>query len=444
MPGRIFCLLSAFFCLFVSGCGYTLQTKANLPFEEIAVGRIENKTLEPKLQDKFNRALANTFAQYGFRVNQSARHVLEGEILEFRLRPMVEQQLVATQYEVIILASFRLRDKATGKTIPVSAGTPYITSFGSTGKLESVLAQKETSTIAALTNLSLSIVSTIAYSVPSQYAYLNFTVVALKDAEALVMKLKYSRDPLSGHIRERLTPATRRLIDDYDEVGRVPDATKNTLVSELNLMLQGLSLYNAKLFAHVELSDSVRAMALQPTPGGAERVRLNRLLLEEAYPGELASFTYTHFLLTPRQFKDAGSLALKLQDPRDSLSVYLRDNLSQSTRRLIDLYDKGAKPSAALELALAFDLNLLLQDPFLYEPRRFFTLALSEQARELMARKPKAADMVLLNRILLEEYYPEEIAKHKRKPIWEMTPAEIQREKEMEEKGLKDDEKGGL
>ena len=161
-----FLLFASYFLLFLGGCGYTIQTKANLPFDTIAVGKIENKTLEPKLQDMFSRSLAETFSEYGFRVSQSARHRLEGEITKFELKPLAEQLLVATQYEVVIKANFRIIDTVSGKTTSLVADSPFITYFSSTGRLENVLAQKEISTGSAMKNISQEVVRQIIYRIP--------------------------------------------------------------------------------------------------------------------------------------------------------------------------------------------------------------------------------------------------------------------------------------
>jgi outer membrane lipopolysaccharide assembly protein LptE/RlpB len=149
--------------LLLTGCGYTIQTKANLPFDTIAVGTIENRTREPKLQDMFGKALAETFAEYAFSVSPSARYRLEGTITKFELRPLVEQDLVATQYEVVIEANFRLIDTVSGAVTPLVAESPFITYFSSIGRLENVLAQKEVSTASAMKNLAQEVARRIIY-----------------------------------------------------------------------------------------------------------------------------------------------------------------------------------------------------------------------------------------------------------------------------------------
>lgn len=274
--------------LFLGGCGYTLQTRADLPFEAVSLGKIDNRTTEPKLQDRFNRLLAETLSEYGFLVTRSARYALEGEVTQFLLRPTVELSSVATQYEVIIRASFRLVDRETGRVTPVLADSPYITYFNSVGKLESVLAQKELSSRDALKNLSQAIVTTIIYSVPENFSSLLLTAQDIRNPGGLVLKLKAQQDPLSRYIMTRLSEGMRQEIENYSGSG-LSEAFKGSLAGELNALLQGASLYEEDRFAHVPLTRETRELAARD-PKSSDRVLLNRLLLQEAYPAEIAPY----------------------------------------------------------------------------------------------------------------------------------------------------------
>jgi hypothetical protein len=278
---------SLFLISHLSSCGYTLQTKAQLPFEEIAVGTIANKTFEPKVEDRFNRVLAETFAEYGYRVTPTAHHILDGEITGFELIPRSEQNLTATQYEVIIKASFRLTDRENGKTTPFIAGSPFITYFSSEGRLETVIARKELATVSALKNLSQELVRQISYKTPQYYAYMLFIEDDIKDLDSLALLLQSPEDPLSRYLYGRFAPATRRLLADYNKSKRAADELKKTLVNELNLVIQGIPLYDEERFGQVALSDETRHLISQK-PSGVNLLRLNRILLDEAYPRQLA------------------------------------------------------------------------------------------------------------------------------------------------------------
>ncbi len=59
------------------------------------------------------------------------------------------------------------------------------------------------------------------------------------------------------------------------------------LANELNNIIQNKDIFDEKRFAHIMLSDEAMQLVRQNAQG-VNRVRLNRILLEEAYPDELA------------------------------------------------------------------------------------------------------------------------------------------------------------
>jgi hypothetical protein len=154
-------VLHILFTLF--GCGYAIQTRSNLPFETLSIGKIENKTVEPKLEDMFNRLLSEIFYEYGFNLNPNSQYLLEGEIISFNLEPLVEKNLSAAQYRVIIKANFSIRNKITNEVFPIKVEGPFITFFKSAEGLNIVLAQKELATEKAIKDISQEIARIIVY-----------------------------------------------------------------------------------------------------------------------------------------------------------------------------------------------------------------------------------------------------------------------------------------
>ncbi len=73
-------LCSLLIALSLAGCGYTLHERTALPFNEIQIEGIENRTLEPKLQDMFYRAITEEFLKYGIGVQSRADYKLSGTI----------------------------------------------------------------------------------------------------------------------------------------------------------------------------------------------------------------------------------------------------------------------------------------------------------------------------------------------------------------------------
>jgi hypothetical protein len=145
------------------GCGYTLQSKASLPFDSIQIEGIENKTVEPKLQDKFFRAITEEFLKYGVSVQAHADYKLSGTINRYRLRVLSERSGVAVEYEVIIKGDFRLVGPS-GDTRDINdIGSPFIVSFPASGTLEEVLAFKELASEKAISDMAMEVVAAVIY-----------------------------------------------------------------------------------------------------------------------------------------------------------------------------------------------------------------------------------------------------------------------------------------
>jgi outer membrane lipopolysaccharide assembly protein LptE/RlpB len=148
--------------LMISGCGYTIQSRSDLPFSDASIGRIGNMTSEPKLQDIMARTLSEVLMEYGFRVRADAPYRIEGDITRFDLRILSEKALTATEYEVVIEGSFRVIDIQKGSVTTLSEmKSPFVTSFNSGGRIESVIALKELAIATGLRNLSQELVEKI-------------------------------------------------------------------------------------------------------------------------------------------------------------------------------------------------------------------------------------------------------------------------------------------
>jgi hypothetical protein len=103
----------------------------------------------------------------------------------------------------------------------------------------------------------------------------------VKDGVALARALREERDPVSHRVHELLTAAGRKLVESAE-----PD--EGALVAELNALVGGPSVYDAEAFAGVALPPETRAAA-EAGATGAALARLNRALLDAAYPNQLAA-----------------------------------------------------------------------------------------------------------------------------------------------------------
>jgi hypothetical protein len=112
-------------------------------------------------------------------------------------------------------------------------------------------------------------------------------------------------------------------------------------------------------------------------------------------------------------------LADKFVNKKTPLSEYIYARLQPHTQQLIT---EGIKTNTTTEdflINLTKDLNILLKDASLYDPGRFETVTLSEEIKKLLEGDPKDRELhqvIHLNRLLLENAYPREIAKRETSP----------------------------
>jgi len=147
----------------VSGCGYSLRNRASLPFQAIQIVRIENKTVEPKLQDRLYKALTEEFLKEGIAVSPQAGYKLSCTIYNFELKLLAEKSNVATDYEVIIKGNFVLTDPSGKKKEFKDIGAPFIISFAGSGPLDELLASKEVASDRAIRDMATEIVGVLIY-----------------------------------------------------------------------------------------------------------------------------------------------------------------------------------------------------------------------------------------------------------------------------------------
>jgi hypothetical protein len=114
----------------------------------------------------------------------------------------------------------------------------------------------------------------------------------------------------------------------------------------------------------------------------------------------------------------AGDLAYstnfvgKLRDAPDPLSQFLKKHFSPETRQLLDKYQSTEPPPQSLQNALIEELDHLLRGNSLYDEQPFKAVTLREKTSKLIGEKPQGEDLISLNRLLLEDAYPHEIAKN--------------------------------
>lgn len=115
------------------------------------------------------------------------------------------------------------------------------------------------------------------------------TPLDLKEVAGLVAKLRNPQDGVAAYLREKLLPEVRDDVDRVPDGNQVPLSLVTALVDNVNNVLRGNSLWDASRFKRVNISDELRWLCAQSTIG-IERTRLNRLLLEAAFPAEIVRY----------------------------------------------------------------------------------------------------------------------------------------------------------
>jgi magnesium-transporting ATPase (P-type) len=101
---------------------------------------------------------------------------------------------------------------------------------------------------------------------------------------ALAAKLAAKADPVSAYLDEQMDPASQAALAAYQLSPTNKEELAPILVSNLNFVVSGPPIHEAKRFAGVTLGPETQSRLKKAS---AHDFRLNRLLLEDAYPAEL-------------------------------------------------------------------------------------------------------------------------------------------------------------
>ena len=107
---------------------------------------------------------------------------------------------------------------------------------------------------------------------------------------------------------------------------------------------------------------------------------------------------------------DAARLAAQLTNGPDAVSVFLRGRLQDSVTADLAAYSPSAENAKAVVSALVKDLNQVISGPSVYDAARFHGIALRPETEQLLKRHPSGQQLARLNKLLLEDAYPAELA----------------------------------
>ena len=138
---------------------------------------------------------------------------------------------------------------------------------------------------------ALSIAIGLALPLYADTRQLLFDEDAIKDPGSLVVKLQDTRAPVSEFIASQLSEDMQWILLGYDGASKPTPQQQKVLLADLNRLLKTGPLYDAQRFADIQLSEETQELVSQNPQSGEALVRLNRLLLSDVYPYELAALS---------------------------------------------------------------------------------------------------------------------------------------------------------
>jgi hypothetical protein len=107
------------------------------------------------------------------------------------------------------------------------------------------------------------------------------------DAAALAARLNTGKDAVSAFLRGRLQDSVKADLAAFAPENANAKTVVSALAKDLNMVIAGPSLYDAARFRGIVLRPETRQLLDRNLPA-VELARANRLLLEDAYPAEIA------------------------------------------------------------------------------------------------------------------------------------------------------------
>jgi hopanoid biosynthesis associated RND transporter like protein HpnN len=114
---------------------------------------------------------------------------------------------------------------------------------------------------------------------------------------------KAPADAVTRYLQERLAPDTRQALANYQESHTDGTPLVMVLTNDLNRIVHGPSIYDARRFNGVALRSQTKRLLAEHPASGDQLAVLNRLLLEDAYPDDLARGDLEELLATLHKYQ---------------------------------------------------------------------------------------------------------------------------------------------
>jgi hypothetical protein len=108
---------------------------------------------------------------------------------------------------------------------------------------------------------------------------------------------------------------------------------------------------------------------------------------------------------------DQSAFAGELVNGTDGVSVFLRGNLDALVKADLASFSPSNPNAKALISALAKEINQIISGPSIYDIARFGQVVLRPETKQLLQQNVHGQELARLNKLLLEDAYPAELAK---------------------------------
>ena len=108
---------------------------------------------------------------------------------------------------------------------------------------------------------------------------------------------------------------------------------------------------------------------------------------------------------------DPATFVGRLSRGQDALSAFLRGRLQDSVTADLAGFSASSEKAKAVLSALAKNLNQVILGPSIYDKARFSNIALRPETKQLLQQNPSGQQLARLNKLLLEDGYPQQLAK---------------------------------
>jgi len=154
-------LLLTSYLLLLSSCGYHMVGSRFLPFDSIYIKHIDNRTYEPRLEEKLHNALSEEFINQGIKAEgPSADITLDVAITRFELGAIGAVDESVREQQIIMLVDIKVIDK--DNVIEYhSMGSPVLITFQTTGTVPQTVDLRDRATVKASKEIAKDIVSRI-------------------------------------------------------------------------------------------------------------------------------------------------------------------------------------------------------------------------------------------------------------------------------------------